>query len=53
MKKNIKIKKKHIAATKRVICYLKGTLDYGITYGTAEGLVGYTDADWASDSKTH
>ena len=43
---------KHIAAAKRVIRYLKGTLDYGITYGTAEGLVGYTDADWASDSET-
>ena len=43
---------KHIAAAKRVIRYLKGTLDHGIIYGTAEGLVGYTDADWASDSET-
>lgn len=36
---------KHIAAVKRVLRYLKGTLDYGITYGTANGLEGYTDAD--------
>ena len=43
---------KHIAAAKRVIRYLKGTLDYGITYGTSNGLVGYTDADWASDQET-
>ncbi len=40
---------KHIAAVKRVIRYLKGTLDYGITYGSTNDLVGYTDADWASD----
>ncbi len=40
---------KHIAAVKRVLRYLRGTLDYGVTYGTDSGLVGYTDADWASD----
>ena len=27
-------------------------MDHGITYGTANGLEGYTDADWASDSET-
>ena len=43
---------KHIAAVKRVLRYLKGTLDYGITYGTANGLEGFTDADWASDVET-
>ena len=43
---------KHQAAVKRVIRYLKGTMDHGITYGTANGLEGYKDADWASDQKT-
>ena len=43
---------KHIAAAKRVIRYLKGTLDYGITYGTETGLVSYTDTDWAADQET-
>ena len=43
---------KHIAAIKRVLRYLKGTLDYGITYGTSSGLEGFTDADWASDQET-
>ena len=43
---------KHIAAVKRVIRYLKGTLNYGITYGTDSTLTGYTDADWAADTKT-
>lgn len=43
---------KHIAAVKRVIRYLKGSMDYGITYGTDSALTGYTDADWASDTET-
>ena len=43
---------KHIAAVKRVLRYLKGILDYGIIYGTASGLKGYIDADWASDQET-
>jgi hypothetical protein len=51
----------HIAAAKRVLRYLKGTLDKGITYGsTTEGagvyttvkLVGYSDADWGGDLDT-
>ena len=37
---------------KRVLRYLKGTLDYGITYGNASGLEGFTDIDWASDQKS-
>ena len=36
---------KYIAIVKRVIRYLKGTLNYGITYGTNSSLTGYTDAD--------
>ena len=43
---------KHIAAVKRVIRYLKGTMDHGITYGTDSALTGYTDADWASNIET-
>ena len=43
---------KHIAAVKRVIRYLKGTLNYGITYGSDSTLTGYTDADWAADAET-
>ena len=40
---------KHLAAVKRVIRYLKKTLDYDITYRTAIDLVKYTDTDWAED----
>lgn len=44
----------HWNALKRVLRYLKGTKTLGISLGgrcsAPEGLVGYTDADWASDS---
>ena len=43
---------KHISTIKRVLRYLKGTLDYRITYGKGNGLIGYTDADWVLDQKT-
>ena len=36
---------KYIAAAKRVIRYLKDTLDYEITYGTFNSLVGYTNTN--------
>ena len=42
----------HIQAAKRVIRYLKGSLNYGLFYGATNDLVGYTDADWASDAET-
>ena len=44
----------HIQAVKRVLHYLQGTIDHGITYhGTASisttpPLVGYCDSDWGS-----
>ncbi|GJV17581.1 hybrid signal transduction histidine kinase M [Tanacetum coccineum] len=40
----------HFAALKRVMRYVKGTLDFGLhLYASATtSLVGYTDADWAS-----
>ena len=43
--------KEHWTAVKRVLRYLKGTIDYGITYtrDSKDNLVGYCDADWAGD----
>eukprot|EP00257_Ricinus_communis_P017176 XP_015575556.1 uncharacterized protein LOC107261370 [Ricinus communis] len=45
--------KLHFAVAKRVLRYLKGTIDYGIFYkriGTSE-LVAYTDSDYAGDKE--
>jgi hypothetical protein len=47
----------HFAAVKRILCYLAGTLSYGLHYKKGEGkkntkLVGYTDSDMASDIDT-
>ena len=44
----------HLAAAKRILRYLKETLDYGILFPAVdEGkeckLVGYTDSSWCSD----
>ena len=41
----------HLTAAKRIIRYLKGTLNLSIQYrksGSTE-VIGYTDADWAND----
>ena len=44
----------HWEAAKRVMHYLKGTADYGITLGTTDvGLEAYVDADWASQPHHH
>lgn len=38
----------HLLAAKRVLRYLKGTINYAIRYGeTSDELTGYVDADWA------
>ena len=39
----------HWVATKHVLRYLQGTLDYGLDYRKGDGviLVGYTNLDWA------
>jgi hypothetical protein len=49
--------KQHVGCLKRVLRYLAGTIDYGITYQrkTHEAqrkivVHGYCDSDWASDS---
>lgn len=41
----------HFAAVKRIMRYLKGTMELGIWYerGGDTGLVGYTDSDYAGD----
>lgn len=42
---------KHWIAVKHVLRYLKGTIDFGLSYKKDEdglALVGYSDADWAS-----
>ncbi|KAK5819945.1 hypothetical protein PVK06_024980 [Gossypium arboreum] len=42
----------HFQAAKRVLRYIKGTLDYGVLFNKAETLKlkGYTDSDWAGSS---
>lgn len=39
----------HWPAVKRVYCYVKGTIEYGIWYGPASWptIIGYSDSDWA------
>jgi hypothetical protein len=44
----------HWEAAKRVLKYLKGTIDTQLTYGNCtDGLVGYTNANWASQDHRH
>jgi hypothetical protein len=45
----------HWEAAQRVLRYLKGTADLGLTYGgprVSNELIGYTDADWGGDEDT-
>ena len=39
----------HFQATKRVVRYIKGTLDYGVMYSHSHNFKfhGYSDSDWA------
>lgn len=43
--------KKHWEAVKRIMRYLKGTINLGLQYekGNSEECIGYSDADWAGD----
>ena len=45
---------KHWEAGKKVLCYLKGTIDVGLVLGGQDSctLIEYCDSDWASDSAT-
>ncbi|WVZ83089.1 hypothetical protein U9M48_030269 [Paspalum notatum var. saurae] len=44
----------HWHALKRVMCYLKGTMSYGIHYsGHPAVLDGYSDANWISDDELY
>ena len=42
---------KHLEIAKRILRYIKGTVDYGMFYSTSEDfkLVGYSDSDWAGN----
>ena len=39
----------HLAALKRLLCYVRGTVDLGLVFhrSSSAELVVYTDADWA------
>lgn len=41
----------HMKAAKRILRYIKGTLDYGLLYSSSKNfnLVGYSDSDWGGD----
>ncbi|KAK2973952.1 hypothetical protein RJ640_027581 [Escallonia rubra] len=41
----------HLKVAKKILRYIKGTLDYGIMYSSSQDfkLVGYCDSDWAGD----
>ena len=43
--------KQHWIATKRIMRYLKGMLNFGLLYSkdSSKDCVGYSDADWAGD----
>lgn len=44
--------KHHLGAAKRILRYVQGTLDFGISYAKDENLelVAYTDSDWAGSA---
>ncbi|XP_072052139.1 uncharacterized mitochondrial protein AtMg00810-like [Arachis hypogaea] len=41
----------HMKAAKRILCYLRGTLEYGVFYSVSDEfkLMGYCDSDYAGD----
>jgi len=44
----------HLTAAKRILRYLKGTLNLAIKYQKSDdGFIGYTDSDWAGDLDDH
>jgi hypothetical protein len=44
----------HMSAVKRIFSYLKGTINFQLTFrGELTDLVGYSDSDWGGDPTTH
>ncbi|KAM0989066.1 hypothetical protein FF1_013044 [Malus domestica] len=43
----------HLKTVKRILRYLKGTVNFGLFYSSSDNykLVGYSDSDWAGDSE--
>lgn len=51
-----KLEVSHLVATKRILRYIKGTLNYGILFPSVDKgkeckLVVYTDSSWCGDAK--
>ena len=47
--------KEHMEGVKRILRYVKGTINYGLCYNAKDDsciLAGYADADWAGDNDT-
>ena len=44
-------KESHLVSVKRIICYINGTLDYGLwyLYDSSFMIAGYSNADWAGN----
>jgi len=44
----------HLTAVKRILCYLKGSINVSLEYHRRDSceLIGYSDADWANDLDT-
>ena len=49
---NSKPSEAHLTTVKRILQYLKGTVDLAMKYHKSEdgSLIGYSDADWGGDS---
>ena len=48
----IDIRHLHLIATKHILRYLRGTIDYGLKYEVSQkiNLEGYVDSDWAGNA---
>jgi len=47
--------KEHMEGVKRILQYIKGTIDYGLIYNVSDSdyvLIGYSDSDWTGDIET-